>query len=194
MTDPEPVPPTWAATSVDDVRILFVADDQRLTTLLASVPARPGAIRSKSIAATDRGWSLDGQQGAPTTPSCWMQAYLTATGIDLCARSCVDDDRLGAHPDADGTRRRHRSSVGLDAGADDYIAKPFSVDELDARLRALLRRGTSTSQAERHSSRVGFAAAGPCVTPRVRGWPPACPSQVVPSPSSSCSYAARVSS
>ena len=38
--------------------------------------------------------------------------------------------------------------VGLDSGADDYIAKPFSVGELLARLRAVLRRGQrgSTTQ------------------------------------------------
>lgn len=30
--------------------------------------------------------------------------------------------------------------AGLDLGADDYVVKPFDVDELDARLRALLRR------------------------------------------------------
>lgn len=32
---------------------------------------------------------------------------------------------------------------GLDAGADDYLVKPFAVDELLARIRALLRRGGS---------------------------------------------------
>jgi two-component system response regulator QseB len=31
--------------------------------------------------------------------------------------------------------------AGLDAGADDYLIKPFDLDELAARLRALLRRG-----------------------------------------------------
>ena len=31
--------------------------------------------------------------------------------------------------------------AGLDAGADDYLVKPFALDELHARLRALLRRG-----------------------------------------------------
>lgn len=42
---------------------------------------------------------------------------------------------------------RHEVSdrvAGLDAGADDYLVKPFALDELLARLRALLRRGGVT--------------------------------------------------
>ncbi len=41
---------------------------------------------------------------------------------------------------------------GLDAGADDYLAKPFEFDELLARLRALLRRGQGANTA-----RLNFA-------------------------------------
>jgi two-component system response regulator MprA len=35
---------------------------------------------------------------------------------------------------------------GLDAGADDYLVKPFDVDELKARLRALMRRARSEGE------------------------------------------------
>src|SRR4051794_28663547 len=36
--------------------------------------------------------------------------------------------------------------AGLDAGADDYLAKPFATDELLARVRALLRRGKALEE------------------------------------------------
>ena len=48
--------------------------------------------------------------------------------------------------------------VGLNAGADDYLPKPFDLDELEARLRALVRRSGDHSMAKMASSAVQIGA------------------------------------
>jgi DNA-binding response OmpR family regulator len=62
-------------------------------------------------------------------------------GLEIC-RSVRHDGRTAAIPIIMLTARADESEriVGLEIGADDYIAKPFSPNELVARVRALLRR------------------------------------------------------
>ena len=55
---------------------------------------------------------------------------------------------------------------GLDAGADDYLVKPFDLDELLARLRALIRRAASETQARLEIGEVVVDTAARTVTRR----------------------------
>ena len=49
---------------------------------------------------------------------------------------------------------------GLDLGADDYMAKPFSLQELEARVRALIRRGLGSASAVIRHGPLTFDATG----------------------------------
>lgn len=56
--------------------------------------------------------------------------------------------------------------AALDAGATDYLAKPFALDELLARARALLRRGRARASEALEQPALGFALDGPSRTLR----------------------------
>ena len=158
----DPAPPDGAARAP---RILVVEDDRSLRDVLR-------------LALADNGWEValaeNGQHGltqlATTDPDAVVLdvGLPDIDGLALCRRL----RRAGNHVPVLMVSARagiDQRIDGLDAGADDYLPKPFDLGELRARLRALLRRtdpaagsaplrvGEVRLDRERHGACVGTA-------------------------------------
>jgi diguanylate cyclase (GGDEF)-like protein len=123
------------------MRILIVEDDELTAKALVSV------LSNQNYAvevATDgqAGWEL---VQAFTYDLIMLDVILPKVdGISLCQRLRHSGYQMPILL-LTGRDSSHDKVIGLDAGADDYVVKPFDPEELVARIRALLRRGGSTS-------------------------------------------------
>ena len=77
-------------------------------------------------------WMLPGRSGLELTEQLKQNAKTRAIPIVMVSARGEEEDRI----------------KGLDTGADDYIAKPFSPRELVARINAVLRRGKTDDDAD----------------------------------------------
>jgi len=132
------------------VRILVVDDERNIAELVATALRYEGfelQMAADGAEALARVRDVEPDLvvldvGLPDTDGFELQARLRADGhhmpvLFLTARDAVED--------------RVR---GLTLGADDYMTKPFSLEELVARVHAVLRR---TSEASKASHRLSFA-------------------------------------
>ena len=132
------------------VRILVVDDDRAV---------RESLRRSLSFNGYSVELAQDGQEALELITSDRPDAVVLDVmmhrldGLEVCRRlrSSGDDLPILVLTARDSVSER---VAGLDAGADDYLPKPFALEELLARMRALLRR---TSPDDRESVAMTFA-------------------------------------
>ncbi len=129
-----------------DARILIVEDEEPLTLLLRYNLEAEG-YRVETLARGDEADTRLRESVPDLLILDWMLPGVS--GIELCRR-LRSRDETKTLPIIMLTARGEESERvrGLATGADDYIVKPFSVPELLARLRALLRRSKPERTAE----------------------------------------------
>ena len=127
-------------------RIFVVEDDRDIADLVAHYIERAG------WQAHIFGSGADALTAARQSPPHVVILDLMLPGMDGLAvcRALRADPSTEALPVIMVTARAEETDriVGLEIGADDYIAKPFSPNELVARIRALLRRTQRTVSTE----------------------------------------------
>lgn len=124
------------------MRILVVEDEVKIAKSLEKGLGAEGYVVDVAYDADDASalvmstdydlvlldWMIPGSKDGPQLAQSWRADRKQMPILILTARGAIGD-----------------RVQGLDAGADDYLPKPFSFDELLARVRALLRRPQSHS-------------------------------------------------
>ncbi len=125
-------------------RILVVDDEPAVQSALSRALTLE---RYDVVGVTDGQEALDSLQSTPYEAIILDIAMPHVDGLEVCRRLREGGDRtpvlmLTARGEVDDR------VAGLDAGADDYLVKPFALRELLARVRALLRRATEEDGGE----------------------------------------------
>jgi two-component system, OmpR family, response regulator MprA len=126
------------------MRLLVVDDDRALRDVLR----RALMLAGYDVRLTDTGAGALSEVAATVPDAVVLDVGLPdIDGLEVCRLLRREGNRV---PVLMLTARDAVSDRidGLDAGADDYLVKPFDIDELKARLRALLRRAGGDASAD----------------------------------------------
>jgi DNA-binding response OmpR family regulator len=126
-------------------RILAVEDDERIRTAVKL------ALEDEGWAVTEAATGEDALQHFQREPADVVLIDIMLPGIDGF-EVCRSIRRTSDVPIVMVTARAdtHDVVAGLEAGADDYLTKPFAPKELSARIRALLRRARTADVSSPH--------------------------------------------
>jgi two-component system, OmpR family, response regulator MprA len=124
------------------MKVLIVDDDRAL---------RDALRRALALAGYDTALAADGEEALGQTAAERPDALVLdiglpgMDGLEVCRTLRAGGDRVPVLMLTARDAIEDRID-GLDAGADDYLVKPFDVGELKARLRALLRRSAGADE------------------------------------------------
>ena len=134
------------------VKVLVVEDEARLADQLAAAFTDSGYVVERAadgeaadfLATTEQYDAIVLDIGLPKTDGLtllrrWRDAGMAAPVLVLTARGSW-----------------HEKVQGIDGGADDYVAKPFRMEEVLARVRALIRRAAGHVSASLHAGAVAL--------------------------------------
>jgi len=135
------------------VNILVAEDDRDIAELIAHYVERSGWTPHTVASGDD---ALASARKQPFDVVILDVMLPGMSGLEVC-RALRADTKTNAIPIIMVTARAEETDriIGLDIGADDYLAKPFSPNELVARIRALMRR---SKRGEQESATIRFGS------------------------------------